>query len=102
MDAVEATRTRRAAVDELAALCDEIEAISGANDVSWEDKYHLVFSDRVSGRFGALVREVGMSFSWDDPDGSYEDDVMAFTRAALERGRHVVQVVGRLVRPVEN
>ena len=37
--------------------------------LSWEEKYHLIFSDEIS---------MKVSFDWYDPDTSYEDDVVAF------------------------
>jgi len=45
-------------------------------DVSWEDKYDLIFSEYVSIEALALF-----SFEWVDPDSTYEEDVTAFMKA---------------------
>ncbi len=37
--------------------------------LSWGEKYHLIFSERISKQ---------TSFSWCDPDTSYKDDVTAY------------------------
>ena len=42
------------------------------SSLSWEAKYDLIFSDRISKK---------VSFSWYDPDTSYEEDVTAFIQA---------------------
>ena len=50
------------------------------SDISWEDKYRLIFEAKLCRRF----REHAPGFSWYDPDASYEDDVRAFYWAAEE------------------
>ena len=42
------------------------------SSLSWEAKYDLIFSDKISKK---------VSFSWYDPDTSYEEDVTAFIQA---------------------
>ena len=43
--------------------------------LTWEEKYDAVF--HIYGK----MREIGFSFSYYDPDRSYEDDVLALARA---------------------
>ena len=40
-----------------------------ASDLSWSEKYDMIFSKEVSRNF---------SFDWCDPDMDYEDDVYAY------------------------
>jgi hypothetical protein len=42
------------------------------SSILWEAKYDLIFSERISKK---------VSFSWYDPDTSYEEDVTAFMNA---------------------
>jgi hypothetical protein len=42
------------------------------SSISWEAKYDLIFSERISRK---------VSFSWYDPDTSYEEDLTEFMRA---------------------
>lgn len=67
-----------------------------ASSMDWKDKFDMVFSDRVSGRFCEAMKSLGVSFTWDDPDGSYEDDVRAFVNAAVSRGAEVVASFGEI------
>jgi hypothetical protein len=45
-------------------------------DVSWETKYHIIFSEHISGRVSELIE-----LDYYDPDTSYEEDVRAFMDA---------------------
>ena len=54
--------------DELKQIYKEAKEIYESH-ISWEAKYHLIFSERISKR---------TTFSWCDPDTSYEDDVTAY------------------------
>lgn len=42
------------------------------SDLSWEDKYDMIFSEEISRKF---------SLDYYDPDTSYQEDVMAFMGA---------------------
>lgn len=42
------------------------------SDLSWEDKYDMIFSEEISRNF---------SLDYYDPDTSYQEDVMAFMGA---------------------
>lgn len=50
----------------------EEEAILG--ELSWEDLYDIVFSEKVSKR----IYKILPNFSWYDPDTTYQEDVVAF------------------------
>jgi hypothetical protein len=39
------------------------------SDLDWKDKYDMIFSDEVSGKF---------DFDWYNPDTSYEEDLQHF------------------------
>ncbi len=56
---------------ELKEVYKEARAIYDSS-VSWEAKYDLIFSERISKK---------VSFSWYDPDTSYREDVTAFMNA---------------------
>jgi hypothetical protein len=59
-----------------------IAAATEDNDpVSWEKAYNAIFSDRVSKRVYELLRRIGSSMDYYDPDTSYEEDVRAFASA---------------------
>lgn len=47
------------------------------SDISWEAKYDMIFSEDISQQFFKLAS----SFTYYDPDTSYEEDVMAFYNA---------------------
>ena len=54
--------------DELKQIYKEAKEIYESR-LSWEAKYQLIFSERISKR---------TSFGWSDLDASYEDDVTAY------------------------
>jgi len=43
-----------------------------SNDLDWDQKYHLIFSDEIS---------MKTKFEWYDPDMDYDDDVIAYMEA---------------------
>ena len=64
-------------VDELIAFNDEIQKIVSDDRLSWECRYHLVFSDANMARRLRLLPY----FDWYDPDTTYEEDARAFADA---------------------
>ena len=50
---------------------------SECSEEAWEALYDFVFSDRISGR----ICEILPSFTWYDPDTTYQEDVCAFIDA---------------------
>ena len=50
-------------------------------EMQWQTLYDMVFTDAVNGQVHKLASTLGVSFEWDDPDGSYEDNVLAYNRA---------------------
>ena len=50
--------------------------LSESNVLSWEEKYDAVF------HISKKLREIGFEIDYCDPDTSYEDDVLALSRAA--------------------
>jgi hypothetical protein len=61
-------------------------------DATWATKYELVFSGDISRRMEGLIE-----FTWCDPDTSYEEDVLAFCRAATEKADDIEKALGFLV-----
>lgn len=59
------------------------QAVAADSRLDWETRYDLVFG-RCS-EVQSLFETAGLSFDWCDPDGSYQDDVMAYVRACAER-----------------
>jgi hypothetical protein len=51
----------------------------------WSHTFDQVFSASISGRVVALFDEIRFEFRYYDPDGSYEDDVVAFANAFHDR-----------------
>ena len=49
------------------------------SDLDWETKFDIIFGDHVMGRISR-----GLEIEWDDPDGTFEEDVNAYV-AALEK-----------------
>ena len=49
------------------------------SNISWEIKYHLIFSDEVSG----VLNKIPLDYY--DPDTSYQEDVMAYIAAIKEK-----------------
>lgn len=56
--------------EELKAIYKEAQEVFDSS-ISWEAKYDLIFSERISKR---------VSFDWYDPDTSYQEDVTAFMK----------------------
>lgn len=50
------------------------------SELSWEEKYHLIFSSRISSKVFDLI-----NLDYYDPDTSYEEDVLAFINAFNSR-----------------
>lgn len=65
---------------ELHYLKSEINRIVANYNMSWEQKYDAIFSEKISKRFFQIAN----GFSYYDPDSSYEDDVRAFQNAVNE------------------
>lgn len=66
----------------LARRCSGIceAAVTAGTERAWQNAYNLVFSS-TSSRIANLFEELGLTFAWDDPDSSYQDDVCAYVRA---------------------
>lgn len=54
---------------------------TGDHNDPWESAYDLVFSDAISKRVYAELREMNQSLDYYDPDTTYEEDVQAFADA---------------------
>lgn len=52
-----------------------------ADDLTWEEKYDLIFSDELSGKCFDIAKKLDDKIDYYDPDTTYEKDVMAFVEA---------------------
>lgn len=68
----------------LVELCNKIIEISEDNDLTWEDKYGLIFRTQYTDIFYDMLTEINIKFEYDDPDADYEEDVEAFIYALKE------------------
>lgn len=68
---------------ELLNLNNKIQRLMNEDEeeVNWELKYDLIFSEEVSRKVFSLIREIGTSLEYYDPDSSYEEDLRAFSEA---------------------
>lgn len=62
-------------------FCDNIRQ----SDLSEEEQYSFVFSEKCSRRAFAIIKEMGTSLDYYDPDTSYEEDMDAFISALREK-----------------
>lgn len=62
-------------MEELNFIYNNALKIYESNTLTFEEKYHLIFSDDIS---------LKTNFDWYDPDTSYEDDVNAYMSAFTE------------------
>jgi hypothetical protein len=62
------------------------------SEASWETKYDLIFSDQIS----VAIRNTGVSFSYYDPDSSYEEDVRVFVSSVADKALELKKVLGAL------
>lgn len=53
---------------------------------SWDEKFDLIFSDKVSGKVSKIYH-----FSYYDPDTSYEEDVRAYVDAFNEEYKRLTR-----------
>lgn len=60
-----------------------------AGRLDWQFVYDQVFSSSIS----QAIRNLGFDFEYNDPDGSYEDDVLAYIRALDDYAENVNVVV---------
>jgi len=60
-------------------LNKKVNEIYDNDDLDWEEKYHKIFSDKISIKVFSLI-----TLNYYDPDTSYEEDVTAFVNAFNE------------------
>lgn len=65
---------------QLAAVSFHLDTIVKSG-LSWECKFDQVFKSEVQGMVLRLAQQTDFKLDWCDPDGSYEDDVLAYVRA---------------------
>lgn len=51
------------------------------SDLGDEEKYDMIFSDKISLQVAPLFKELNVCFEYCDPDTSYDEDVRAFISA---------------------
>ena len=72
---------------ELLNLNSKIQRLMNEDEkvINWELKYDLIFSEEVSRKVFFLVKELGTSLEYYDPDSSYEEDLRAFSEALASK-----------------
>lgn len=68
---------------ELLNLNSKIQRLMNEDEkvINWELKYDLIFSEKFSRKVFSLIKELGTSLEYYDPDSSYEEDLRAFSEA---------------------
>lgn len=61
---------------EIIKINDKVQKIINDVRLTWEEKYHKIFSDEISGKIYHSI-----TLDYFDPDTSYEEDVFAFANA---------------------
>lgn len=59
------------------------EARKTNTEAAWEIAYALTFSDAGSKSIKTLLTRLNLQFTWDDPDGGYDDDVNSYVDALV-------------------
>lgn len=71
---------------ELEIKCVAAVAVAGINDLTWKQRYDMIFSEKMSGAIFDLLRKYGIyGEGYCDPDTFYEADVLAFVNYIKER-----------------
>lgn len=70
---------KNSSIRELVSLVKEANQITEST-ADWDVKYDLIFGLGIH----QVIKEVGLNFSYYDPDTSYREDVQAFIRALNE------------------
>ena len=68
----------------LVKLCEKIITIADTEDLTWEDKYSLIFREKYTSVLYNAFSELNIKFEYDDPDTDYQEDVLAFSNALKE------------------
>lgn len=77
--------------DELINLNEKVQRLI-TEDINWEIKYDLIFSENVSRKVFNLMKELNIRFDYYDPDTSYEEDSLAFSNALNEKVEELKKV----------
>lgn len=76
----------------LVKLNQKIQNLIQENNISWETKYELIFSENISRKIFTYFKEMNISFDYYDPDTSYEEDVKAFAYAVNNKVIELSQI----------
>lgn len=60
-------------------------------ELSWDQRYHIVFSSQISLPIIKRFHETGINLDWYDPDSSYEEDVLAFYYAVKNKEKLILK-----------
>ena len=72
-------------IDKLSTLNKKANHIYNDDFLTWDEKYDLIFSDKISRKVFKLI-----NLNYYDPDTSYQEDVSAFMSAFNERMRSTI------------
>lgn len=59
------------------------------SSLDWEMKYDLIFCDEISEE----IFNSSIELDYDDPDASYEEDVMAFANSVIKKANILRQLI---------
>lgn len=72
-------------IQELRTLNSKVQRLTNEENVDWDLKYDMIFSENISRKVFSLLKELGSPLDYYDPDTSEEEDVKAFSDALKEK-----------------
>jgi len=72
-------------IDKLSTLNKKANEIYNDDFLTWDEKYNLIFSDKISRKVFKLI-----NLNYYDPDTSYQEDVTAFINAFNDRMKSTI------------
>lgn len=72
-------------IQELRTLNNKVQRLTNEENVDWDLKYDMIFSENISRKVFSLLKELGSPLDYYDPDTSEEEDVKAFSDALKEK-----------------
>ncbi len=83
-------------VEWIGQIAESAKVLSRNGDTNsyWASAYVLVFGKQGAQKISKLLQELDMDGQWDDPAGSYADDVQAYVRAMKEKLQRLQHLLG--------
>lgn len=74
---------------EFVHLVELAQFISRSDKLTWEEKFDLIFSDRISG----AIHRTGIEFEYYNPDTTHQEDVCAYIKAVSSKADRLSAVL---------